>query len=88
MGGLFNGPDGKVSMMRLMTFAVCMIIMGVFAAHNIASILKGGGFVSLGASEAMLIAGVLGAKAAQNFSENKRTPAVLPDNTLPMDKKE
>lgn len=83
MGGLFNGPDGKVSMMRFMTFLVCAVIMAVFAAHNIVSMVRGGGFVSLGASEAMLIAGVLGAKAAQTFSENKKTPAQLPDNVMP-----
>lgn len=83
MGGLFNGPDGKVSMMRLMSFMVCMVIMSVFIAHNIVSMTKGGGFISLGSSEALLIAGVLGAKAAQAFSENKKTPESLPDSTLP-----
>jgi hypothetical protein len=74
MNGLFNDPDGKVSMMRLMSFVVCVVIMAIFAAHNIVSMAKGGGFVSLGPSEALLIAGVLGAKAAQAFSENKRIP--------------
>lgn len=83
MGGLFNGPDGKVSMMRLMTFFVCAVIMAVFAAHNIVSMVKSGGFISLGASEAMLIAGVLGAKAAQAFSENKKAPEKLPDSEMP-----
>lgn len=83
MGGMFKGPDGKISMMRLMTFMVCAVIMAVFSAHNIVSMIKGAGFVSLGAQEAMLIAGVLGAKAAQAFSENKKTPEKLPDSVLP-----
>lgn len=74
MNGLFTGPDGKISMMRLMSFVVCITIMVVFAAHNIVSMIKGGNFISIGTSEALLIAGVLGAKAAQSFSENKKTP--------------
>jgi hypothetical protein len=83
MGGLFKGPNGKVSMMRLMTFMVCVVIMAVFSAHNIVSMIKGGEFISMGASEAMLLAGVLGAKAAQTFSENKKTPKKLPDSVMP-----
>lgn len=74
MGGLFNGPDGKVSMMRFITAFTCLSIMLVFIAHNVVSMAKGGAFVSIGSSEALLISGVIMAKAAQAFSENKKIP--------------
>lgn len=83
MGGLLNGPDGKVSMMRVSTILIVVSVISVFIAHNVISMLHGGGFVSIGASEAMLLAGVLGMKSVQSFSENKKTPESLPDNTLP-----
>jgi hypothetical protein len=83
MGGLFSGPDGKVSMMRVSTFVIVMSVVSIFIAHNIISMIHGGTFVSIGTSEAMLLAGVLGMKTAQSFSENKKTPEVLPDSTLP-----
>lgn len=73
MGKLFKDPDGKVSMMRFINFFVCASIIVVFIVHNIVSMTKGGGFVSIGSTEAMLIAGVIGAKAAQSFSEHKKT---------------
>lgn len=88
MTDMFKGPDGKVSMMRVISFGVCSAIMVIFIIHNVVSMKNGGGFVSIGATEAMLIAGVISAKAAQSFSENKKTVAVLPDDTLPTDKKE
>jgi len=84
MGGLFKGPDEKVSMMRVITAFICLSIMLIFIAHNIVSMTKGGAFVSIGASEAMLLTGVIGAKAAQSFSENKKIPGKLPDNVIPV----
>jgi hypothetical protein len=71
-------------MMRVITAFTCMSIILVFIIHNIVSMTKGGGFISMGASEAMLIAGVLGAKAAQNFSENKKAPEKLPEDVMPV----
>ena len=71
MQEMFKGPDGKTSMMRMTTFLVVISIMGVFIAHNVIAMLHGGAFVSLGASEALLIAGSLGIKAGQAFFENK-----------------
>ena len=85
MGTLFKGPDGKVSMMRFINFFVCASIIGIFIVHNIVSMAKGGGFISIGSTEAMLIAGVIGAKAAQSFSEHKK-PGKLPDNVMPIKK--
>lgn len=84
MKSLFKGPDGKISMMRFLNFFVCAIIMSVFAAHNIVSMTKGGGFVSIGESEAILLIGVIGAKAAQAFSEKKKEPKKLPDSVMPV----
>lgn len=71
MWDMFKGPDGKISMMRVSTFIVVISIMGVFIAHNIVAMIAGAAFVSLGASEALLIAGALGIKAGQAFYENK-----------------
>lgn len=70
---LFKDPDGKVSMMRFLSFFVCANILLVFLIHNIVAVVHNAGFISMGPSEAMLIAGVLGAKAAQSFTENKNT---------------
>lgn len=68
---MFKGPDGKVSMMRVSTFIVVMSIMGVFVAHNIVAMIVGAAFVSIGASEALLLAGALGIKAGQAYFETK-----------------
>lgn len=84
MGGLFSGPDGKVSMMRFVSAFTCLSIMIVFIIHNIVSMVKGGSFISIGSTEAMLIAGVIGAKAVQSFSENKKVIEKLPDNEMPI----
>jgi hypothetical protein len=82
MPSMFKGSSGKVSMMRVMSFFVSVSIILVFIAHNIISMLTGGGFVSMGSTEAMLIAGVLGAKAAQNFSEKKVDNSITPDESV------
>lgn len=82
MSSLFKGPDGKVSMMRVSTFIIVVSVIGVFIAHNVISMTKGGSFVSFGATEAMLLAGVLGMKSVQNFSENKKVQK-LPEEVMP-----
>ena len=81
---------GKPSMMRTMTMIVVISVMGVFVVQNIVAMLKGTGFVSMGAQEAMLIAGVLGAKAAQTFGEGKLTKKAetLPADAMPTGMKE
>jgi len=84
MSGLFRGPDGKTSMMRVSTFLVVVPIILVFIAHNVISMIAGGAFVSIGAPEAMLIAGVLGMKSVQSFSENKKTVGSFPDSKMPV----
>lgn len=82
MGNLFKDPDGKVSMMRFINFFICVAIIAIFIVHNVVSMTKGGGFVSIGSTEAMLIAGIIGAKAAQSFSEHK-TPEKLSEEVMP-----
>lgn len=72
MISLFKGPDGKISMMRVSTIIIVTSVVAVFISHNIISMIKGGAFISLGATEAMLLAGVLGMKSIQSFSENKK----------------
>lgn len=75
---VFKGDTGKYSTMRVSTLIVVCTVMGVFAAHNLVAIFRNAGFVSIGASEAILLAGVLGAKAAQHYGERK--------NIIPTDK--
>lgn len=90
MWSAFCGSDGKVSMMRLLTFFVVVTILGVFVAHNVASMLKGVcGFISFGYTDAGLIAGALGIKAFQTKYENSG-PTEEPPTTdaVPTDKKE
>lgn len=83
MGSLFKGPDGKISMMRTLSFSVCFVILSVFVAHNIVSMIKGGSFISMGLEEAGIISLTLGAKAAQSFAEPKKKVETLSDNILP-----
>jgi len=89
MGHVLKGDaNGKVSMMRVATAMVVTSIMGVFVAHNVVAMVNGGGFVSMGAEEAMLVALTLGAKAAQHFGETrngKGAPAPRTDD-VPVDK--
>jgi|WetSurMetagenome_2_1015567.scaffolds.fasta_scaffold796238_3 hypothetical protein len=83
MLSMFMGPDGKVSMMRVSTMIIVFSVVGVFVAHNILSMIRGGVFISFGASEALLLAGALGMKSVQSFSENKKSPGSLSDNVMP-----
>jgi len=96
MWSAFCGADGKVSMMRLLTFFVIVTILGVFVAHNVMSMIKGVcGFVSFGYTDAGLIAGALGIKALQTKYENSgpadQSPAAVAPpttDTIPINKTE
>ena len=91
MLSVFNGSSGKkASMMRLLTFFVVVTILGVFVAHNVASMLNGVcGFISFGYTDAGLIAGALGIKAFQTKYENKGSVKEPPTtDAVPTDKKE
>lgn len=96
MGTMFQGSDGKVSMMRFSTFLTTVAIIGTFVAHNVISMIHGAGFVSMGLEEASLLAATLGLKALQTkFEGNGSSDAVAPDakdpaktNALPIDQKE
>jgi len=85
---IIQGDNGKISLMRAMTFIVVVSVMSVFVSHNIISMIKGGGFVSIGTQEAMLIAGVLASKAAQRFGEGKRPMEPVTTDDIPKDKGE
>jgi len=74
---ILKGNNGKTSMMRVASLVVIFSVMGVFVAQNIVAMVGGTGFVSMGASEALLLSGVLGAKAAQTFGE--RVKDALPE---------
>lgn len=69
MLSMFKGADGKISAMRVAQLGTVAVILVVFIAHNIFSMIKGQGFVSLGYQEAVLIATVMGSKAAQAWAE-------------------
>lgn len=68
---MFKDQEGKISMMRAMSFIVVISILGIFITHNVVSMARGGGFVGIGIQEAGLISLVLGAKATQSFAELK-----------------
>lgn len=77
-------PAGKTSFMRVVTSFIVIIVMGVFLAQNIMSMVCGGGLISLGMTEASLLAGLLGVKAAQRFGESKvNSVKSLPDSEMP-----
>lgn len=94
MTSMFKGADGKISMMRISTFATVGVILGTFVAHNFVSMFQGNGFVSMGVQEAALIACTLGAKAAQAYAEiagskkDQSVPPVQATEELPITKKE
>jgi hypothetical protein len=90
MFSMFQGGDGKVSMMRVLTFITTVVILCTFIAHNVIAMIKGDcGFVSMGIQECALVAAALGLKAFQTKYENG-APAVEPPTTdaVPTDKKE
>ncbi|MBD3261458.1 MAG: hypothetical protein GF334_07220 [Candidatus Altiarchaeales archaeon] len=71
MPAFLQAGDGKTSAMRVFSGMVVFSVMAVFIAHNVVAMVKGSGFISMGSSEAMLIAAALGAKAAQHFGESR-----------------
>ena len=66
---MFKGSDSKVSMMRVSTFLTVVTILGTYIAHNVVSMVKGLGPVTIGWTEASLLAATLGIKALQNKFE-------------------
>lgn len=69
---VLKDKDGKISMMRVTSLFTVVSILGVFIAHNIVSMVNGGGFVCMGVQEAGLVGLVLGAKATQAFAEHRK----------------
>jgi hypothetical protein len=75
--------------MRICSFTVVFTVMGVFLAHNILSMIYGGGIVDVSYQAAGLVALVLGAKAYQaktEVSNGNGKPKTT--SALPIDKKE
>lgn len=83
---LVRGDSGKISLMRTMSLLVVVSVMSVFIAHNIIAMIQSRGFVSIGAEEAMLVAGALATKAAQRFGEGRRPMGPFSDDDLPTGK--
>lgn len=80
---IIKGDTGKISLMRVMAMFIVISVMSVFIAHNIVAMIKGGGFISMGSEEAMLVAGALAAKAGQRYAEGKKP---MSTDKLPTDK--
>jgi len=76
---IIKGSSGKISTMRICTLLTVISVLGIFIAHNVVAMISGGGFVSVGASEAILLGAALGMKSVQRFAEGK---------TIEEDKKE
>jgi hypothetical protein len=75
MWALFlDKKNGKISLTRVMSFMVVMVILGVYIVWNVHSMLKGGTYTSIGVNEVYLILVALGAKVTQNIFGEK--PAV------------
>jgi hypothetical protein len=87
-GDLVKGDSGKLSLMRTMSLLVVVSVMSVFIAHNIIAMIQLKGFVSIGAEEAMLVAGVLASKAAQRFGEGRKPMDAPGTDDLPYNKGE
>lgn len=70
---MLTGTDSsnKISSMRVAVFMVLVTILGTYIAHNVISMTKGEGLISLGWNEVIMIASILGTKVAQHFSESK-----------------
>lgn len=61
----FKDDGGALSCMRLLVFAVTLIVLAVWIWGN----LRAGQYVPLGASEAGIIGAAVGGKAAQSYFE-------------------
>lgn len=87
---MFKGADGKVSAMRVAQLGTVGVILGVFVAHNVVAMVQGKDLVSLGYQEAVLIATVMGSKAAQAWAEitGGKKQSVQQSSDLPSDKKQ
>ena len=67
-----RGSNGKISMLRVTILFIVAIILLVFLAQNISSMIKGGGFVSMGYQEVLILSVSLLAKVAQRYVEGER----------------
>lgn len=70
MFSMFQGGDGKVSSMRVMTFATVAIVLAVYIVHNIVSMFHGNGYVTMSWQDVAIISAALGIKMAQTGFEN------------------
>lgn len=69
MFSMFEGGDGKISSMRVMTVATVFIVLAVFIAHNVVSMFHGNGYIAMSWQDVAIISAALGIKMAQSFGE-------------------
>jgi hypothetical protein len=97
--GMFTGsgkPDEKISSMRVASLAVVFVVLAIYVAQNIISMVHNGGIVSLSWEMVSLLTAVLGVKAYQHRNElingngsggddddDETTTAVRPEPTVP-----
>ena len=85
ISSVIQGGNNKVSMTRVTTLIVIVSIILIFIAHNVVAMFNGGGFISLGTTEAAILIGCMGLKVTQRFIEGARP---LENKELPKDKTE
>ena len=68
-----KGKAEKISSMRVAVLVTVFSIVGTFVAHNILSMVTGGGMISMGWNEVVVLTTVLGAKALQKSAEKSKS---------------
>jgi len=68
---MFLGLSGKVSIMRVLTALIIVVVLGTWVAGNVICWHSQCSFINIGIQEVALILGSLAAKTAQRVAEGK-----------------
>lgn len=67
--------NGNFSSTRLIMYATAATVLGTYLAHNIVSMVKGGGMVDFAVNSAVMMGIVVTGKVTQKFAEKKKATA-------------
>jgi hypothetical protein len=65
--------DPVVSTTRFITIVGPLVILAIFAGHNVISMIKGGGYIDFEVNSVMALLVFMGAKVGQSFSEKSNS---------------
>jgi len=71
---MVEGKDGGISTIRVATITTVVVILGIYVAQNVISMLHNAGYVDFPSNSVMVLLIVLGAKVGQHVSESITKP--------------